>query len=721
VKKVLLIALGLLISVSTMAGQYSLVENSWKLAPLAGTTVDKSWLAYDFNDGSWLSQPMPGQWQQVPEFKGKYNGNMVYRCKFDFKPAPGRAYYLRFNGVFYRCNVWLNGYYLGRHAGYFAPFEWDVTSQLRDRNILVAEVICPREKGSAGKIQITGVFGYWDLISHSLNPGGIWQPVEIVETGNARLSNVWLGTEMIQDNDAKIILSGDLRSLSTAKETYKIAIDLEPDNFSGKPFHLEFGMTAEPGENHFQKDFRLEKPELWNTWDRGKPNLYKVSVKAVLAGKVQDETAFSTGIRTIEKRCQKGQKSQGLCWQFVLNGKPIYIRGNNYAPSDALLAAARPEDIRKKVDMMRASYYNMVRVHAHIDRPEFYDAMDRAGIMIFQDFPLQWGYNPSIFEDAKKQAREMVFLLGSHPSIAIWSCHNEPPVTGWNPKTLDPALKKLIEQTDPTRPVNLASGVINKTDAHSYFGWYQLQVDNFKKLGFSPLFKNWLAFSTEFGAQAFPNYDDAIKFMAPDIAKIDWKKLETDNMLQYKIMTKYVPIRPGMDLKTYINATQEYQARLLKYHIDLFRSVKYNLNYGVIPFVFNDPQPDIVWSVVDYWGEPKKGYFEIQQAFQPVCAFPIWQFKPYKKGKKINLPIFVVNDLLEEYEGVVKVEVTSNGKLVAHENFAPDIFPDMPAGRIGEIPIEFKNAGDYIVKISLELKGMDRPIENTTVLKVVGK
>jgi len=712
-KKTLFAVVGMLLAFPAFGQSYSLTTRDWRLTPQAGGTVDKAALAYGFDDSSWLARKLPGQWQQVPQFKD-YGGNMLYRYKFEFNPVAGRAYYLRFNGVFYRANLWLNGYYLGRHAGYFDPFEYDVTFHLRDKNVLVAQVICPFENNKGAKTQITGVFGNWDLIAANKNPGGIWREVEIVEAGTARFRRLWLGTQKLEGDNARVRLYGEMRSLPLAREPYTITLDLEPEIFPGKAFHLEFGLTGEPGRNYFKKEFTLEKPALWNTWDRGKPNLYQVTVKAVLNGRVQDEQRFITGIRTIEKQCP-ARKIGDYCWEFVLNGKPIYIRGNNYAPSDVYLAAATAETITKDAQMMKDSYYNMVRVHAHIDRPEFYEAMDRAGIMVFQDFPLQWGYSETILDDAKLQVQEMVWLLGSHPSIALWCCHNEPGKA--NLKKLDPALKKIIEFTDSTRPVNLASGPGKAADAHHYEGWYTGTVDGFAMI-YSRPFQQRPVFITEFGAQAFPDYDNAVKFMDPEINKIDWKKLETENLLQKKIMDRRVPIQPGMDLKTYVQATQDYQARLLKFHVDFLRAKKYSKNFGIMPFCYNDPQPGIVWSVVDYWREPKQGYFAVRQSFQPVYAFAAWQFKPYKRGRKITMPIYLVNDLLQEYEGIVKVEVTHHGKIVAARSFAAEAHPDMPAARIGEVPLKFEKPGDYIAKITLEAQGLEKPVENVTVLKV---
>ena len=69
---------------------------------------------------------------------------------------------------------------------------------------------------------------------------------------------------------------------------------------------------------------------------------------------------------------------------------------------------------------------DLLRIHAHVTRLELYDAADAAGLLLWQDLPLQWGYARGTRKEAVRQAREMVDLLGHHPSVALWCAHNEP-------------------------------------------------------------------------------------------------------------------------------------------------------------------------------------------------------------------------------------------------------------------------------------------------------
>ena len=81
---------------------------------------------------------------------------------------------------------------------------------------------------------------------------------------------------------------------------------------------------------------------------------------------------------------------------------------------------------RATCDLAIDAGLDLLRVHAHVARPELYDAADEAGLLLWQDMPLQWGYARSVRKQAVRQARKAVDLLGHHPSIALWCGHNEP-------------------------------------------------------------------------------------------------------------------------------------------------------------------------------------------------------------------------------------------------------------------------------------------------------
>ena len=112
-------------------------------------------------------------------------------------------------------------------------------------------------------------------------------------------------------------------------------------------------------------------------------------------------------------------------WIATINGERLFLKGANHGPPDRASAEVTAADV-EATSLAKGAGLDLLRVHAHVSRPELYDAADRAGMLLWQDMPLQWGYARGIRKQAARQAREAVDLLGHHPSIAMWCGHNEP-------------------------------------------------------------------------------------------------------------------------------------------------------------------------------------------------------------------------------------------------------------------------------------------------------
>ena len=135
-----------------------------------------------------------------------------------------------------------------------------------------------------------------------------------------------------------------------------------------------------------------------------------------------------------------------------------------------------PAEFRHDVELAREAGLDLLRVHGHISRPELYDAADELGMLLWQDFPLQWGYARSIRKEAVRQAREAVDQLGHHPSIAVWCAHNEPVAANLDRTARagqgDAAVHRrpaapVVEQ-DRARPMGQAGVRAGRRDAHHH-------------------------------------------------------------------------------------------------------------------------------------------------------------------------------------------------------------------------------------------------------------
>jgi beta-mannosidase len=645
------------------------LDGAWRLLPTDSFRQG----FYPLDDDSWIEQELPAHWQQHPLLE-RYAGKMIYRKRFPLHvvrspssvaegaqlPTTDSRYWLRFNGVFYWSQPYFNGVDLGRSEGYFMPHEYEVTPWVADENTLVVEVECPEERDKLGKRLITGVFSHWDCLDPATNPGGIWLPVELIATGPARVKEALLHSEAITRTTARLGFRATIDAAQAGAATLRWTF--APKNFAGEIQVIEQRQALTQGVQDIAGALDIRDPRLWWTHDMGDPNCYTVTLAIVQDGAVSDERAWTFGIRRFEMRN----------WIAYLNGARMFIKGNNYAPGDSRLATMTHERYAHDLRLARECHMNLLRVHAHIEHPAFYEAADEAGMLIWQDFPLQWLYRREVLPQARRQARLMVRQLYNHPAIVIWCMHNEPLYVtdttdeslytqlrvylsvvfwNWNRDVLDTQLKREVEAEDRTRPAVRASGEFaipflrSGTDSHFYMGWYTRV--------FGPL-RFWerlaqhlpanIRFVSEFGAQSFPNVESCLKFMDSDVTKIDWDRMTARHQFQPGILEHSLPWREIRKLDELIQLTQSYQIAINRFYVDRLRFYKYRPTGGIVPFMFHDPNPAISFSIVDYWRVPKRSYEALRLAFSPQYVFALLSQDHYPIGEPVDLPIYVVND-----------------------------------------------------------------------------
>jgi beta-mannosidase len=714
------------------------LSDHWQIRPLDAFRQG----IYPRGDEGWLPARVPAHWQQLPGLE-RHAGRVVYRCRFALEeprtenqepttsyaaggsqfsvlgsPVLGSRYWLRLNGVFYRSRPYLNGIDLGPHEGYFIPNEQEVSGLLQRENSLLLEVDCPDERDKLGKRMITGVFSHWDCFDPQANPGGIWLPVELHGSGPVRLRHCRLLTVACDERLAQVRFDLDLDAADDC--TVTVRLRFTPRNVAGEPQQFEQQRLLRRGPQELGGLIKLREPRLWWTHDLGRPDLYDVSVELLLGDALSDATTVIYGARSFELRD----------WIPFLNGVRFLAKGNNYPPGDMRIATMTRARYDHDLQLARDCHMNMLRVHAHVDHPALYAAADEAGILLWQDFPLQWIYDRSILAEARRQARQMARLLGGHPSVGVWCMHNEPVVIedtadesllsrlrtfrvafgfGWNRDVLDTQLKQVIEQEDPTRPAVRSSGEIDipyvrkGTDAHAYFGWYRNYgtLDDAETM--RQRFPANLAFVTEFGAQSFPNLESSLRFMPDPLTEAAIEQLVARHCLQADIMSNWIPWREAGSLAEVIDLSQDYQIFINRYYIDRLRFHKYRPTGGIVPFLFVDAHPAITWSVIDYWRVPKRSYYALQLALSPQYAFCLYAPRSYSVGEAVELPLYAVNDAQRAYsQAILEARLSDpSGALLAESRHRLELPADCLPILVDRLRLTLTQAGRYALTLSL--------------------
>jgi len=651
---------------------------------------DARWMNLGYDDGDWAGIKVPACWQAEGV---DYNGVAWYRTAFDnpLHAVQDARLWLRFEGVDYFADVWLNEHYLGSHEGYFAAFQYEVTPCLQPgQNLLAVRVdspsdICAKEKQTWQlKGLIKGALQRWDVNNPEVNPGGIWNDVKLIHTGPGAIQDMAVHSRIKRlpqqpGSDeavpATVVVAVRVAGfpLSVQDSEPRLHVSITPLNFDGQSAQASQTIRLLPQGCAWHVPVELEQGRLWHTWDLGAPCLYTVRVSLEVDGVLSDEVSQTFGLRQIEQK-------QG--WETYLNGLRIFQRGANYL-SDQLLSTMTPERYERDVQLLRQANLNTVHPFCVVEKQSFYDACDRAGILVYQDFPmwLEMDTKSDLVRRATLQMHELVAQFGHHPSIFVWNCGSQASVA--NVHKLGAALERTAREADPTRIVHRSNALIDYTgtrtdpvgdfywseqhiadfqakfdwrvDTHQYYGWY---YTTFEDLTSVPL--SYLQLVTEYGAQALPSRE-MLEQMMPQEALFPpvWPHY-TRRCFQPEYQFRYID-RPT-DLEQFITDSQAYQARFIQYHTEYYRRHKFDPCNGAHLFCFNDCWPAITWSVIDYDRQPKAGFFALQRAMAPLQVFLEWvnQLRP---GAEITQRLWIVNDLPRSFH-----ELTLAWKIVAEKS-----------------------------------------------------
>ena len=689
------------------------LSGEWRARP-ADDELRRSGIGIEVDDRSWERVNVPGHWRSHPAFAAN-DGPVLLRRPVDIAPpSAGERQWLVLDGVFYQADVWFDGVYLGDPEGYFFPHAFDITeiTRLGSEHAVAVEVTCAPQRNRTAKRNLTGVFQHWDALDPDWNPGGLWRPVHIVTTGPVRIDRLRVLCRDANTDRANLLLHARLDS--DASRTVRIRTTI------GNYTQRERVQPLARGANEVEWTLGVDNPRLWWPWSLGSPELVDVTVEVFLE---DDDAASDTAVRRTGIRQVSFDR-----WQMSINGERMFVKGANCGPTRMQIGEATGEELRRDVELARDAGLDLLRVHAHITRPEFYEAADSLGMLIWQDLPLQWGYARSIRKQAVAQAREAVDHLGHHPSVAVWCGHNEPlsldvepgrmPSIGrlavkyfaaqqlptWNRTVLDRWIKRSLERHDDSRPVIPHSGVLphlpqlDGTDSHLYFGWYHGEERDLP--GFAARMPSMVRFVSEFGAQAVPN---SAGFMEPERwPNLDWARLERNHSLQRAIFDRRVPPADHVSFESWRAETQRYQAVLLKHHIETLRRLKYSPTGGFCLFSFADACPSVSWSILDHERNPKRSFDAVTDACRPVIVVADRLPAEVRPNERLRLDLHVVSDLRHALRNaVVTARVTWLGGETTRR-FGGNIDADSVA-HVGSLDITVPNSpGALMLDIILE-------------------
>ena len=660
------------------------VPKGWHSTPVPSTVVaalvrDKTlpdpFFGTNLRNFPGVNYPIGANFSNIPMAPDSpYAVSWWYRKQF-VVPASykGKTIWLKFDGINYRANVWLNGKQIANSddmAGAWRAFEFNITSAAKPgaENVLAVQAFSPTDHDLA----IT--FVDWNPSPPDKNMG-IWRDVYLTTSGPVALRYPTVVSKLNTPTN-------DMAQLTVTAQVKNGTDQPVKGTLKGQIENVTFEQDVELGPNE-AKDvtFTPEKfdqldfsnPRLWWPAQMGKPNLYPLKMQFEIGGKVSDASETEFGIRQITSDFNSiGGR------QFHINGKNILIRGGGWTPD--MMMRENSRRLEDEFNYVQGMGLNTVRLEGKLETKEFFDIADRKGILVMAgwcccDFWERWPrWKPKDFDIAKESLRDQIYRLRMHPSLVMWlNGSDNPPPPDVEQMYLD-VEKDLLwpnpvlsSATGKTTSVTGNSGV-KMTGPYEYIAPSYWQVDTPEG---QPGRRQCNAggcggaygFNTETSmGPAVPPVESIREMVGKDhLWPIDdvWNfhagggEFKTINVFSEALANRYGKSDNVNDfaIKSQMQTYEGVRAMYEAYSRNKYKST------GVIQWMLNNAWPSMIWHLYDYYLRPAGGYFGAKRAMEalhPIYGYDdhsVWLVSSqYEDAKGLKLTTEVYNlDMTEKF------------------------------------------------------------------------
>jgi len=593
----------------------TLVDDKTYPDPAYGTNL-KQFPGMNYSDKNLFAN------QDMPE-GSPFKCSWWWRLEFGLRqPRAGDHYWLRFPGINYRANVWVNGKKIADAkdvAGTFRIFEFDVTAALNPSgaNAVALEIFAP-EKNDLG---ITWVD--WNPTPADKDMG-IWKEVTLTSNGPLAIRNPYVRSKLDAEyKSAELTVSAELRNQSG--QQVKGALIAEVD---GKTLKQDVELAAgEVKTVRFSPEnfaeLKLAHPKLWWPYTVGQPDLYTANMRFETGSPatVSESTSVTFGIREVTSELTEAGHRL-----FKINGRKILIRGAAWAPDMFL----RPMSKKLDADLayVKDMGLNTIRLEGRIDRDELFDKADKLGILVMPGWTCcdaweKWKrWTPETHVIAGASMADQARRLRNHASVFVWLYGSDNPP----PADVEQMYLDILKDAEwPNPSVSSASEQSAKITGKSgvkMTGPYEYVP---------PVY--WLADTKAGGAYgyntetspgpAIPPREALEKFIPKDhLWPIDdvWNfHAGGERFTNVNVFTDGLTRRYGQatSLDDYERKAQAMTYDGERAMFEAYGRNKYT-STGVIQWMLNNSWPSLIWHLYDYYLVPAGGYFGTKKAMEPV-------------------------------------------------------------------------------------------------------
>jgi exo-1,4-beta-D-glucosaminidase len=540
---------------------------------------------------------------------------------------------LRINGMIASADVWLNGNLVADQAdvaGAYPVHEFDVTRWAHVGSNTLALRVHPADP----RLSLSMGWVDWNPTPPDNNMGP-WRGVDIVRRGPVEIGSPQVSSTLSLPDLARASLTIKVRARNldaaahdatitgvVAGVSLKRTIHLDP----GQSQTVSFSPQSDPG-------LALKRPQVWWPVGMGAHPLYTLQLAAAVDGMNSDGARATFGIRSVSAHLTP----QGY-QQFVINGKPVLIRGGGWAPD--MFLRDDPKRMEAEFSYVVNLGLNTIRSEGKLEDAHFYDLADREGIMILAGWECcdKWeswaktGGEPWNAADEKVADASMASearLLRNHPSVIgfLIGSDNAPPAP------ISKMYVDTLHAEDWSLPIVAAAvdGATAETGPSGMkmagpYSWIPPAYWYADKLGGA------FGFDSEVSAGAsIPLMDDLNRMLSPQELEALWKYPQARQYHASAAWSIFATIEPfDTALAKRYGEPKSLEDYVAKAQLDNYENVRaqfeaFNAHMdaakpstGVIYWMLNNAWPSLHWHLYDYFLNPAGAYFGAKIANEPV-------------------------------------------------------------------------------------------------------
>lgn len=349
------------------------------------------------------------------------NSTFVYKTFLQYNADNNEKVYFVARGIDYIYDIMLDGVCIYSGEGMYSKVELDIT-EISTVGSELQVIIYPHPKKNGSRM------GTRDEASASCKPpycyGWDWNPRLLT-------SGLWLPAYIETRSADYIYRCEPTYNLDYSNRIAKVKFITE---CSSDVKYTVFDMQGNIVYSGYETEFVLSDVKLW--WCNGHGEAYLYSW---IAETTTDKKSGNIGFKTLELKKNKGTRTEPLGQPksryaapitVKLNGKRIFAKGSNYVNPEIFIGNAEDEVFYNLVKAAKDANMNILRVWggSGMTKPAFYDACDRLGILVWQEFMLScndYKGTKHYLSVLEREATAIILELRSHASLAFWCGGNE--------------------------------------------------------------------------------------------------------------------------------------------------------------------------------------------------------------------------------------------------------------------------------------------------------